>query len=126
MVLSKTFSFIPKKRRKAEVPTVVTGPVLVSAAFDFDGPSITLTFDRDIVITGYDGAQLSVLDGEHTHMTYLGTDGTDQTAANQVLIYLNDAGAFAGSATTLNATPGNGIRALSDNAPWAGVSGFPV
>ncbi len=121
----------PTKRRGKKLDdsvakAPVTGPVLVAAAFDFEGPSITLTFDRDIVITGYDGAQLSVLDGEHTHMTYLGTDGTDQTAANQVLIYLNDAGAFAGSATTLNATPGNGIRALSDNAPWTGVVNYPV
>ncbi|MBC7785571.1 MAG: hypothetical protein H7144_17190 [Burkholderiales bacterium] len=120
MVKFKPVPFIPKKR-KTQTPSVpVPLPVLVAAVYSEVDLTITLTFDRAIDYTAFDGTQVQVFDPVDNNQQYLGTGGVIFMAADTIEVQLVSTGAYAGDFIHLDATAATGIVA-NDGGAWAGV-----
>src|SRR5688572_24915323 len=113
------------RRRKPPASNLVTGPVLVAASYDVLIPSLTLTFDRAVNLTGEGGGFLN----PETITVHDGVNGIEQlntpdatgagTATLVVSLYPNDA--WVGTGVTMTCGAGTGIVAADDATPWAGV-----
>jgi hypothetical protein len=112
----------PRPTRRPPAP-VVTGPVLVSAAFD--GGTLTLGFDRAIDLAGFDPTQVIVDDG-NVPVEWAGTIDFSQPGANSVAIVMIENGEFAGTGVSLSVTGGAGIVAADGGVAWAGVAGLEL
>ena len=117
---------IPPLRRKKKPNELALPPLtLLSATYDFDGPSVTLTFDQPINIDDYDGTQITVNDPVNNGHTYVGTVSATVSPDNVVTIVMDELGAATGTTDVLNATATTGITSTS-GAAWAGVTDYPV
>jgi len=116
---------IPLRRKKKSRSTGTTPLTLVSATYDFDVPSVTLTFDQPVSIDDYDGTQVTVDDPVNNGHTYVGTGSATVGPENVVAIALAELGAATGSVDVLNATATTGITSTGGVA-WAGVTDYPV
>ena len=129
-MLIKTVPLIYRKRRatprrRPPQAPAVTGPVLVSATYDVLIPSLTLTFDRAVNLTGEGGGFLN----PETITVHDGVNGIEQlntpdatgagTATLVVSLYPNDA--WVGTGVTMTCGAGTGI-VDGDGVAWAGVS----
>jgi len=115
----------PRRHRKPEAITIRTAPILVSAAYDFDGPSVTLTFDQAVNIDDYDGTQITVDDPVNNGHTYVGTVSATLDGPNVVVIVMDELGGATGTTDVLNASATTGITSTSGVA-WGGVTDYPV
>ncbi|MBC7782474.1 MAG: hypothetical protein H7144_01435 [Burkholderiales bacterium] len=119
-------SVIPSKPRVSRKrPATVTTPAppalaLVAAVYSEVDLTITLTFDRAIDYTGFDGTQISVFDPVDNNQQYLGTGGVSFMAADTIEVQLVSTGAYAGDFIHLDVTAATGIIA-TDGGAWAGV-----
>jgi hypothetical protein len=100
------------RKRKATATSAPTPPVdlvLVSATYD-PGLSVTLTFDRPIDVSGFDGSVVFVRDGVNSFM-YDATGGAVLMAPNvaELTLVLLEGDSSVG--VTMNVSPGNGIVA---------------
>jgi len=120
MLRTKTILFIPTKKRAAAAALT-----LVSAYYDFDGPSVTLTFNQPVNIDDYDGSQVTLNDPVNNTHLYVGTGGASLADANVVVVMLDELAASSGTTDVLNASATNGIASMS-GAAWAGVVDYPV
>jgi hypothetical protein len=94
---------------------------LVSAAYDNDSVTLTLTFDRAIDIAGIVvGEDVIVDDGAITANLYA-SDGATLVSANSVRFTLTGIGDSTSSITTLTATSATGIVAVDDGGTWGGA-----
>lgn len=100
---------------------------LVAAALVFDDPAVfvDLVFDRDVNMDGLDPSQITVDDAAGTGFSYAGSGGGVPPDAQTVRVLLTATGSAEGD-TRLNATAANGLVALDDGAPWAGVTDCPL
>ena len=122
----------PRKRKprakRRRVPAV-TGPVLVAASYDVLIPSLTLTFDRPVELTGEGGGFLNaetitVHDGVNGIEQFNNPDATGAgTMALVVSLFAN--GPWAGAGVTMTCGAGTGI-VDEDGAVWAGVTGLSL
>ncbi|MBC7784993.1 MAG: hypothetical protein H7144_14235 [Burkholderiales bacterium] len=94
--------------------------MLVAAVYSEVDLTITLTFDRAVDYTAFDGTQISVFDPVDNNQQYLGTGGVAFMSAETIEVQLTSAGAYAGDFIHLDATAATGIVA-SDGGAWAGV-----
>ena len=123
------FTIIPAKpriRRKARpiaTPAPPAGPVLGSASFLAEDPSLQLEFDGyDIDVASFDPSSITVNDP---------ASGSLYQAASAVVlggiivqVSMTPAGPSSGTQTVLNATAATGIVSADDDAAWAGVTGL--
>ena len=95
---------------------------LVSAAYDNDSVTLTLTFDRAIDIAGLVGGDVIVNDADITGNLYEATGPATLTSPTTVRIELNGVGEATGTGVRLSAGSANGIVAEDDGGTWAGVA----
>jgi hypothetical protein len=121
-----------KDRRRVKSPSAVPtppppglGPVLVGTRYDPDGFTIQLAFDQAIVITGLNGAVITVNDPDAAAL-YEATGQAQLADARTVVIGLVSEGSSSGSQLVLNAGAGNGIVAQAGGGEWAGVDNYPL
>ncbi|MBC7785463.1 MAG: hypothetical protein H7144_16645 [Burkholderiales bacterium] len=93
---------------------------LVAAVYSEVDLTITLTFDRAIDYTAFNGTQVQVFDPVDNNQQYLGTGGVIFMAADTIEVQLVSTGAYAGDYIHLDATAATGIVAR-DGGAWAGV-----
>lgn len=109
-----------KRRGVGSLPPVVVPLTLVSASYEV-GTSVTLTFDRAVVVDGSDPSQVVVDDGGQTGQQWLGAGATLDGPAT-VVVSLVEGSATPAFATLLNATAATGFVAADDGGTWAGVT----
>ena len=96
--------------------------MLVAATYDEFAPSVTLGFDRAISITGLDGSNILVRDGDTAQMMWSATGAAVQDATNTVRITLEPVEGDSTPGVMLIAGPGSGIVAVDDGGEWGGAS----
>jgi hypothetical protein len=102
---------------------------LTAGVFDSAVPKVTLTFDRAIDISGFDGAAIFVNDVSETGLLYDGSGGAVLAGAEVVDVFLAEAGTPSGGGIRLTATAANGIVAAGSPGPpgaWPGVTDFEL
>ena len=123
MLLFPVARFRKRRGKTRRVPPAPPAPLtLVSATYDEAVPSVTLTFDRPVDITGFVGSAVIVDDATFTGLRYDGTGGAALGGAATVVVTLISIADPTGVAVTLDASAGNGIVAADDGGPWEGVS----
>jgi Ni,Fe-hydrogenase I small subunit len=99
---------------------------LVSAAYDNDSVTLTLTFDRAIDIAGIVvGEDVIVDDGAITGSVYE-ADGATLVGPESVRFTLTGIGDSTSSITTLTATSATGIVAVDNGGTWGGVTALEL
>ncbi len=115
----------PKRKgrgRAIEPSAILNAPLmLVSATYDSDYSSVTLTFNAEINTDGMALEEFGVLDGVFAEEQFVGSTNTGLTA-NSVTIEMTPVEVVSGGGVRLTVGAGNGIRAASDGSPWEGVS----
>ena len=111
----------PRAKRTAPPPPPVTGPVLVSAAWDVGELVVTLAVDRDVDASNVVAEAVTVFDGSAV-TEYRSSTDVLQPDPQTVQILMLEFGEFTGSGQHMTAVAGNGIVAQGSGEPWAGVS----
>ena len=94
---------------------------LVAAAYDVGPGVVSMTFSRAVDITGLVVNQVVVKDG-FAGVEYGGTGDVTQPTPATVEMVMIENGPFEGAGVTLNVSASNGIVAVGDGAPFAGVT----
>ena len=106
-------------QRPAVVPVAL---VLVSATYDYTGPTLTLVFDRAVEIGGFSGSAIGVEDAQENFFRYTGDGGAELLGPATVRITLVPFDDATGTGVRLNASALSGIVAVDDGGTWAGAS----
>jgi hypothetical protein len=114
-----------RKARRVRSAPVGTGPVLIAASYDVLIPSLTLTFDRAVNLTGEGGGFLNpetitVHDGVNGIEQFNNPDATGAGTATLVVSLFSN-GPWEGESVTMTCGAGTGI-VDGDGVAWAGVS----
>ena len=104
------------------------GPVLVAASYDVMIPSLTLTFDREVELSGEGGT----LNAE-TITVHDGVDGIEQfnnpdatgAGTTTLVVSLFSNGPWAGAGVTMTCGAGTGV-VDEDGVAWAGVTNLEL
>jgi hypothetical protein len=108
------------KRARLQAPPVAFA--LASAVYDSEESTITLGFTRAIDVSAIFAATINVNDAVTTGLTYECSGAPTLVDPQTVRLNLVDIGPSEGPGVTLSATGANGIKALDDGTPWAGVT----
>ena len=123
--------YVPAKRRvyrNREKPVRIppappTEPlVLVAGFYQADEAYVMLSFDRAVDISAIDGSKIRVDDPFDGMCSYLATGYAQQISDTMIQLGLVEDGPTSASDVLLNVTAANGIVAVNDGGPWAGVS----
>ena len=130
-------TILPRKRRvgrkrheaTAAAALPMTGPVLIAASYDVLIPSLTLTFDRAVALTGEGGGFLN----PETITVHDGVNGIEQfntpdasgAGTMTLVVSLFSNGPWVGSGVTMTCGAGTGI-VDADGAAWAGVTNLEL
>lgn len=125
MVTIRKIPFFRRQKKKTSVASELT---LVAASYQgTDEPFyVTLQFDRAIDITGIDGSQITLKDGEINGRVYQGTGSTSLTGPATVQVELVDVGPYETTETLLTATDSTGIIASDDGGGWGGCTNLEI
>src|SRR5688572_27453445 len=104
-----------KPKRASSSTPPVTGPVLVSAAWDVGATLLTLTFDRPVNATGLLPDTVVVFDGSAV-TEYRNNGDVGQPTPESVEILMTEFGEFTGGGVAMTATGGTGIVAVDGGA----------
>jgi hypothetical protein len=119
-----------RRKRKGgagEAPPPVAPLVLVAAAYDGVGLTVTLTFDRAVDVGGWDGSQVVVADAVTNLARYAATGTVTLLAPAVVRAGLAFVEAFADPfGVFLDATADSGVVAQDDGGTWAGANGLEL
>jgi hypothetical protein len=123
-----TPTIIPAKRRvrrkrKQGASAEPAPPValnLVAATYD-PGLSVTLTFDRAIDVSGFNGSFVIVRDGDNSFL-YDAMGGAVLMGPNVVELTLVLVEGDSSVGVTMTVSPENGIVAVDDGGAWGGAS----
>jgi hypothetical protein len=99
---------------------------LVSAAYDNDSVTLTLTFDRAIDIDAIDVTQVVVDDDVFTGSRLVGFESAVLVNATTVRVPLNPIDGAMHPDIHLTVEPGNGIVAVDDGGTWSGVTALEL
>ncbi len=92
----------------------------MAATYDA-GLTVTLTFDRPIDVSGFDGSFVIVRDG-NLGFLYDATAGAILVSPNAAELTLVPLEGDSSVGVTLSATPDTGIVAVDDGGTWGGAS----
>jgi hypothetical protein len=95
---------------------------LDSAVYDAGNVTLTLTFDRAIDVSAFDGSTITLDDGEFAARRFDGTGGSEQPTPQSLRVYLLDFGSSIKAGVHLTVTSENGIVAADDAMAWEGCS----
>ena len=122
-------TFIPRKpiryRQKAGGPKEQAAPValtLVSATYDVDTQSVTLTFDRAVNVAAFAPTAVTLQDGIYTGGSFVGSGPATVINPTTIQVFLEQIGSPTVSDVELSATASTGIVAADDGGTWAGVT----
>lgn len=104
-------------RPPAPAPPV---PLTLVAAACSEAPTLVLTFDRPIDVSGLVPGLLRV-DNGLLGFSYVGYDTPTLTGPATVEVQLTGVEEYPGTGVRLTAAAGNGIVAVDDGGVWAGV-----
>ena len=93
----------------------------MSAVYDDVAVVLTLVFDEAVDITNLTGADIFVDDPVSGNL-FDGSGGVNQPTATTLEVILVPVGTPVGSVVTMTALSSNGLVAVSDGEPWAGVT----
>jgi hypothetical protein len=117
-------TFVPRRKRRSAAP-VATGPVLVAATYDVLTPSLTLTFDRQVQLSGPGGTlnaeTITVHDGVNG-IEQLNTPDASGAGTVTLVVTLFPNAAWEGSGVTMTCGAGTGIASAEGGEAWAGVT----
>jgi hypothetical protein len=117
------------RRRKTRAHQGTTSPpaplTLVAATYEA-GLTLTLTFDRAVDVSAFDGAAVIVDDALETGLRYDGTGGAALAGPASIVVTLVALGDPTGTAVTLDASAANGIVAADDGGVWEGAAGLSL
>lgn len=114
--------FVSSRRPgRGSVSSAVAPLVLVSATYDTDGPKATLTFDRAVDVSAFDGAAITVNDPVWAAATFDGSGGAVLVSPAVVDVMLVPIDLPSGTIVTMSATAATGIAAADDGGTWAGA-----
>jgi hypothetical protein len=104
--------------------------ILQSASYSPDGgpggeAMLTLSFDRAIDISAFDGAAVGAKDGIVNNIQYAGIIAS-LLGPSTVGITLQWASPYFESEQTMSAAPTTGIVAVDDGGTWEGVTDLPL
>jgi hypothetical protein len=122
MVMIPDIPFI-YQRKHEHVATKLASPVLVEAIYSNEDWLLTLTFDRAIDVSRFDGSQFTVRDGVYNRKVWIAESPPsvlDPVTICMSLDAIEDCGA---PDVRMWATASNGIVA-TDGGAWDGVSGL--
>jgi hypothetical protein len=111
----------PIRRRRTKTPPLV----LVSVYYN-EAAFVRLTFSRPIDISDINPSRIYILDGPMNSLRFDCVGPAVLVAADAVQLPLTEGDEYIGDRVLLMAQAGNGIVALADRSPWAGVSDFVV
>ena len=111
----------PRPRKTTRVPT--PPPValeLVAGVWEVGG-LVTLTFDRAVDVAGIVPGAFIVHDGP-TGFSYQGNSVYDHSTPQTVTVEMGGIAEYEGATVLLDVGAENGIVAVDDGGPWAGVN----
>jgi hypothetical protein len=117
----------PRHRKAKPVarPAPPAGPVLGSASFLAEDPSLQLEFDGyDIDVSSFDPSSITVNDPASGSLYQAGSAVV--LGGIIVQVTMTPAGPSSGTRTLLNATAATGIVSADDGAEWAGAMGLEL
>jgi hypothetical protein len=117
MVIIPDIPFIPQKKRER---AAIASPVLVQAIYSNEDWLLTLTFDRAIDITHFDGSQFTVRDGVFNGKVWVAESPPSVLDPATICMALDPVEDYAGEDVRMTATAMNGIVAV-DGGAWEGV-----
>jgi hypothetical protein len=109
-------------RKTRSAPPAPPALALVSASYDHDEQTLTLQFDRAVDVAGFDGTQVTVVDGEFNTQTFDGEAGATLLDPTTVRVALAVTGSYEGAGVKMTATGASGIVAMDDGGTWAGAT----
>jgi hypothetical protein len=113
------------RHRPGRAPPPVGAPAAVAltlvAAVCTEGPTLILTFDRPIDVSGLAAGLLRVDNGVLT-FSYVGYATPTMVDPRTVEVLLNGIGDYYDPGVLLTAAAGNGIVAADDGGTWAGAT----
>ena len=114
------------KGRGATSPPVppIAGPVLTEASF-IPGDALTLFFDPDVQLVGFDPSGIVVNDPD-SGSSFVATEGASVVSGFVFTVSMEVTGPSVGTARTVSAGGGTGIVSAVTGGPWAGVVDFPL
>ena len=118
----------PRRRARRASPSRAAppaGPVLGSASFLAEDPSLQLEFDGfDIDVSSFDPSSIVVNDPASGSVYHAVSAVVLGGIIVQVL--MTPAGPSSGTQTLLDATAATGIRSADDGTEWAGAAGLEL
>lgn len=122
MIIIRSRSFIPHKAGERHVPAPPVLPLaLVSATYDPDFSSVTLTFNQDINTDAMVINSIMVVDAQFQGLVLRAFTTTGLTA-NSVTVEMEFVETATGSGVTMTVDAGNGIVPASGGDEWPGLS----
>ena len=109
-------------RRAPRVVPPVAPLMLVAATYDADGPKATLTFDRAVNVSAFEGSAINVNDPVSAAATFEGSGGAVLVSPAVIDVMLTPIDLPSGTVVTMSATALTGIVAADDGGTWAGVA----
>lgn len=106
-------------------PPPVVRPVLTEASFAAEDGVLTVFFDTDVQVVGFDPAGI-VVNVPDRDATYAATGGAGVVSGFIVTVTAEVGGPAVGPDPTVTAGPATGIASADTGAVWAGVTDFPL
>ena len=110
----------PRPKAQSTPPAPPVALVLVAATYD-PGLSVTLTFDRPIDVSGFNGTFVVVRDGVNAQL-FDASGGAVLTSPNVAELTLVLVEGDSSVGVTMTVAPENGIVAVDDGGAWGAVS----
>ena len=128
--MDPTLNFQPRnppryRGRAAALPPAPPAPLTLVGASCTEAPTLILSFDRPIDVSGLVPGLLRVDNGLLMY-SYVGYDTPVQLDPNTVEVPLSGIGDYDGPGVILTAAAGNGIVAADGGAAWAGCAGVEL